>query len=704
MVTVAFRGDPLPQDKLAELVPIAREGSVDQDLIEDSIQRIKSYLNQLGYWKADATADRQEGQGTLTVVFTVRRGLPYRIADGVEVVGNRSVALEQLRPALAKLQANDVFVESNLSAAVSAIAGLYQRLGFARAKVAAAANESNPSSAGQGLIKPLITITEGPLTLVGVVTFEGNASVPEEQLRAVVKSVPGAPFYQPQVVADYDAVMLDYRNRGFAAASVLVVPGLSPDGTRADLKFQIHEGQQTIVDHILIVGNTRTDSRVITRELLLQEGKPLGQEDVIESQRRLGALGLFRRIRIDPLSHASGGSTDVLVTVEEAATTTIGYGGGLEVSRLLRAGPGGGAEERVEFAPRGFFDVGRRNIGGKNRSINLYSRASLRPKSPEPDGTERSGFGFSEYRFVGTFREPRAFGVNADLSLTAALEQGVRSSFNFARKGVNAELVKRLSPGIRTSVRYSFGTTRTFDEQLDLEDQARIDRLFPQVRLSGFGGAISRDTRDDVLDPARGSFLSADATLAARMLGGQVGFMKSYVQGLWFQRVPVKPRVIFASRLAIGLADGFERVLPAIDADGNPTTEIVDDLPASERFFAGGDTSVRGFALDTVGAPNTISADGFPKGGNALLLMNGELRVPVWGDVGAAVFMEGGNVFNRVTEFDFGELRGSVGFGIRYRSPIGPIRFDIGFKMDRREIAGTLEPRRAFHFAIGQVF
>ena len=443
VVTVAFRGDPLPQDKLAELAPIAREGSVDQDLIEDSIQRIKSYLTQQGYWKADASAERQEGQGTLTVAFTVRRGLPYRIADGVEVVGNQTVPLEQLRPALAKLQANDVFVESNLSAAVSGIAGMYQRLGFARAKVAAAANELNPSPRGQGLVRPVITITEGPLTLVGDVTFEGQAIVPQEQLRAVVKSAPGAPFYQPQVVADYDAVLLEYRNRGFAAASVVVVPGLSEDGTRADLKFQSTRVSRRSSTTSSSSGTPAPIPRSSRASCCLQEGKPLGLEDLIESQRRLGALGLFRRIRIDPLSHASGGTTDVLVTVEEAATATFSYGGGLEVSRLLRAGEGGGAEERVEFAPRGFFDVGRRNIGGKNRSVNLYTRLSLRPKSPEPDGTERSGFGFSEYRVVGTFREPRAFGVNADLSLTAAVEQGVRSSFNFARKGVNAELVHR---------------------------------------------------------------------------------------------------------------------------------------------------------------------------------------------------------------------------------------------------------------------
>jgi outer membrane protein insertion porin family len=705
VVTVAFRGDPLPPDRLAELVPIAREGSVDEDLIEDSIQRIKNYLNQQGYWKADALFERQEGDGTLTVVFTVRRGLQYRTADGVEVQGNKAVSLEQLRPVLAKLQANAVFVESNLSAAVSAIAGTYQRLGFAQAKVAAAVNELTPSSAGQGLVKPVITITEGPLTLVGDVAFDGNASVPEALLRAVVGSVPGARFYQPQVVADYEAVLLEYRNRGFASASVVVVPALSQEGTRADLKFQIQEGQQTIVDHILIVGNTRTDRQVITRELLLEEGKPLGLEDRIESQRRLGALGLFRRIRIEPLSHQSGGNTDVLVTVEEAAATTLSSGGGLEVTRLLRAGPGGGAQERLQFAPRGFLDVGRRNIGGKNRSVSLYSRLGLRPKAPSPDGTERPGFGFIEYRFVGTYREPRAFGVNGDLTLTGVFEQGVRSAFNFARKGVNAEIVRRLSPGVRTSVRYSFGTTRTFDEQLNERDQARIDRIFPRaLRLSGFGGAISRDTRDDALDPTRGTFFSADGTVAARVLGGQVGFMKSYVQGLWFQRVPVKSRLIFASRLAVGLADGFQRVVQSTDEQMNPVTEIVEDLPASERFFAGGDTSVRGFALDTVGAVNTFSPTGFPKGGSALLLMNGELRLPVWGDIGAAVFMEGGNVFNRVSEFDFGELRGSAGFGIRYRSPIGPIRFDVGFKMDRREIGGVPEPRGAFHFAIGQAF
>jgi len=586
----------------------------------------------------------------------------------VEVVGNHALTPEQLRPVLLKLQSNDLFVESNLSNAVSAIAGQYQRLGYAQAKVTAGVNEVSSSSPALGLVHPVITIAEGPLTVIGSVTFEGNEKVPADQLRAVITSQTGAPYYEPRVVADHEAVLLEYRNRGFASASVVVIPTPNTEGTKADLKFRISEGTQTIVDHVLIVGNTRTDSQVIKRELLIQEGQPLGLEDLVESQRRLGALGLFRRIRVEEMSHGAAKS-DVLVTVEEGAATTFSYGGGLEAAKRLREDAQGQAVARLEFAPRGFFDVGRRNIGGKNRSADLYTRLGLRPSDSANGSGKSSPFGFSEYRVAGTYREPRAIGLNGDLFLTAAAEQGVRSTFNFARKGINVEVARRLAPGVRASVRYAFGTTRTFDERLSLEDQARIDRVFPKVRLSGFGGAMTRDTRDDVLDPERGTFFSGEGTIAARALGGQ-------------------------------LADAFPRVVESVGLDGKPIAVTVEDLPASERFFAGGDTTIRGFPLDSVGAPNTITPSGFPRGGNAMLLMNGELRLSMWRDVGAAFFLDGGNVYDRIGELDLGEIRGSAGFGLRYKSPIGPIRFDIGFKIDRREN----ESPRAFHFSIGQAF
>jgi outer membrane protein insertion porin family len=479
---------------------------------------------------------------------------------------------------------------------------------------------------------------------------------------------------------------------------VTVKPSPSEDRTRVALIFDVVEGPQTIVDHIIVVGNRRTAEDVIRREVVLKPGAPLGLRDVLESRRRLSQLGLFRRFDIRELQHGPPTRRDVLITVEEAPATSLGYGGGLEVQRRLRAtGPNGEAEERIEFAPRGFFDIGRRNLGGKNRSINLFTRVSVRPKdAPDNPDEDGSGFELSEYRVVGSYREPRAWRQNSDFTLTGALEQGIRSSFSFRRKGVGAELLHRLTPQIRMSTRYSFGTTKSFAERLSEEEQAAIDRLFPQVRLSMFAATVARDTRDDLVDPANGTLISGEASLASRALGGQVGFLKTFMQGSWFKQVTSRRRVIVATRVALGLADGFPREPDPENPDARP----IEDLPGSERFFAGGDTTVRGFALDTVGAPNTISPRGFPRGGNAVILLNGELRVPVWKDFGTVVFMDGGNVFERTTQLDLGALRGSMGFGLRYQSPIGPIRVDLGFKLDRRES----EKRSVLHFSIGQAF
>lgn len=703
VVSVRYEGDPIPRDRLEDLVTIEREGSVDEDLLEDIERRIEGYLHSQGYWKARVTHVRQEEASTLAVVFRIERGVLYRVATDVEISGNRAVPTAELRP-LVKIETGDVYVASNLDAAANAISDLYRRRGFAAVKVDPSANETDSTRPGEGPIRPVIVISEGPRTVVGEIQITGNARVPESELRKLVTSAPGDAFYAPRVAIDRDAILFEYLNRGYASADVNVRINPRDDSTRADIVFDVREGPQTIVDHVLIVGNTRTKTQIIQRELLLRPGQPLGLDDLAESQRRLSSLGLFRRVRIADVAHGSGGRRDVLVTVEEASATTIEYGGGVEGSRLLRAtGPGGEAEEDFAVSPRGFFDIGRRNLFGKNRSVNLYTRVSLRPNTREDAAdSQGSAFGFSDYRVVAAYRQPRMFGPN-DTTFTAAVEQGVRSSFNFSRKGVTAESFRRLTQGLRATARYSLSTTKIFDERFteeEEEDRDRIDRLFPRVRLGVLSTAVTRDTRDDVATPQQGAFLSGEGSIAARALGGELGFMKTYLQAFWFRRVPRTNRVTFASRIAVGLADGFEREVTTIGPDGNPVTTIVEDLPASERFFAGGDTTIRGFALDSVGADNTISASGFPRGGNAVILMNGELRIPVWGSLATAVFIDSGNVFARVTQFDITDLRGGAGVGIRYMSPVGPIRVDVGFKLDRR----PNEHLREIHFSFGHAF
>ena len=136
----------------------------------------------------------------------------------------------------------------------------------------------------------------------------------------------------------------------------------------------------------------------------------------------------------------------------------------------------------------------------------------------------------------------------------------------------------------------------------------------------------------------------------------------------------------------------------------SPEVEIVTDLPASERFFTGGDTTVRGFALDRLGSEATLNADGFPTGGNAMVVLNLELRTPPVKGVGLVGFVDAGNVFLRASDVDLGELRAAAGVGIRYRSPLGPLRFDVGFKLDRRDFTNGSERRVVYHLSLGQAF
>ena len=708
-VTVTFEGDPLPLDRRNELVPFEREGSVDEDLREDAVQRIRDYLHQQGYWKAEVPIPReQRSDDSLAIVFTVKKGPIYRVAaEGVQITGNNGISLEEIRPLLV-LRPGDLYNSAHLDAIAGALERLYRTRGFRWVDIKSSEIDAG-SDGGSARVRPVIAIVEGPRAVLGDIAVTGAKALGDSEIRRVMQLQTGQPYYEPSITTARDAIQLEYLNLGYSTVQVSITPALSEDRTRVDLRFDVVEGPQTLVDHVIIVGNTRTSEEIIRREVLLRPGAPLGLTDLLESRRRLSALGLFRRIDVRQLEHGQASRRDVLVTVEEAPATAIGYGGGLEASSVLRAGlDGGGAEERLEFAPRGFFDIGRRNLGGKNRSISLFTRVAVRPRDePDNPALDGRGFGLSEYRVVGTYREPSALFWNADLLLTAAAEQGVRSSFNFRRRGVGAELTRRVSRAIRVSGRYSFSTTRTFDERLSDQEQATIDRLFPQVRLSAFSGAVSRDTRDDVVEPTGGTLVSGEASVAVRFLGGEVGFVKTYLQGSWFKRLPGERGIVFATRATVGLADGLPREAQPTDDEGRPIDGppiVIEDLPASERFFAGGDTTIRGFAVDSVGTPETITPRGFPRGGNGLLILNAELRIPVWKDFGAALFTDGGNVFERVTDFDPAELRGSVGFGVRYRSPIGPVRVDLGFKMDRRLIAGELEKRTALHFSIGQAF
>ena len=412
---------------------------------------------------------------------------------------------------------------------------------------------------------------------------------------------------------------------------------------------------------------------------------------------------MFRRTRLTSVGHGDETRRDLVVTVEEAPVTTIGYGGGVEVEpRTVRADSG--AVQELQFAPRAFFETGRRNLFGKNRSVNVFTGVSVRTK-PQETGT--SGYGPNEYRVLGTYREPRLFGTMADGLLTVTVEQQIRSSFNFARQAFGADISRRIARGVSLSGSYRIQRTELKDLLFEpkREDRINIDRVFPQIRLSSFSSSTIHDTRDDVLDPGLGHYASVNGEIGGRAIGSEVGFAKSFFTAQVFRRLPRVQRAVLATSARLGLAAGFPQLVTSVDESGTPVTTQVRDLPAAERFFAGGDTTVRGFSLDQLGTPATIDKDGFPIGGNALVIFNAELRLPVRGGLGLVGFVDTGNVFARTTDLDLGQLRTAVGFGVRYRSPIGPVRFDVGFKVHRQNITpDRREDLTALHISLGQAF
>lgn len=707
-VTVSFEGDPLPEGRRDELVPIAREGSVDEDLLEDSARRIAEALRAEGYRDAQVTYTRMPRDGELAVVFRVRRGPVFRV-DHVEISGNTGVPLEALEAVL-QVKPGEPLRDVAIDADVTRIVDLYRRRGFADVRVQSAVVPREGTAPVDATVR--LAIVEGPRIAIGTIAIEGEHAIAEGELRKDLQARTGQPFYQPQLAMDRDRMVLQYLNQGFRSAEIDVQVSLSPDRTRADVQYVVHEGPQVFVDHVLVVGNEKTSAETVRREVALRPGEPLGYEGIAETQRRVSALGLFRRVRVTEVDHGVPGRRDVIVTVEEAPATTVGYGGGVEVGRrLVRTSSDDAPSERFEVAPRGFFEIGRRNLFGRNRSVNLFTRISLRMRNDAvvtSDG-EQPAMDFNEYRVLGTYRQPR-FVLGSDFLATGFLEQGARTSFDFNRRGVRAELARRLTPTLSLSSRYALERTEVFNETFAEEDQLLIDRLFPQVRLSTVSSSLIRDTRDDPLNPASGALAGVDAEVAARAIGSEVGFIKTFAQGFIYRRLPGRRGIVLATGARLGLSAGFAQDVTT-DADQPPdggdsgTVSRVEELPASERFFAGGDTTVRGWALDQLGTPATLDANGFPKGGNAVLVMNAELRVPVWGDLGAVAFVDAGNVWARVPDFTVGDIRGAVGFGLRYRSPIGPLRVDLGFKLDRRPLPnGSQERLTALHISLGQAF
>ena len=429
-VTIVFEGDDVPSRMRRELVPIEREGSLDQDLLEDSANRIRGYFQAQGCRDADVTYTPTPRNGELALVFHVKKGPQFHVAK-VDVTGATAIPAVELLPRL-KTKAGEPFVQSTVDADVATIGEAYHRRGYTAVKV----TPTVLPVPGGGSPVPLsveLAVVEGPATIVSSIEIAGAHAVPEADLRAALGSKPGLPFYAPQVALDRDAIVFALLNRGYKTAAVDARIRPSTDRTKAAIVFTVSEGTQVFVGHILIVGNVRVHRHDSPRarahagpaaQLLRRLGQPA------EDQR---ARPLQARPDHELVSERR--TSDLLVS-RGSATTTLGY-----------AAASGGRVLRQEERPA----RPRRSSRSPTRVRGVRPTESLR-QEPVAEPVRPRGARRARRRRRSSRASPRrpasrsvitacsarigTEGVQHAGDFRSGFEQGVRSSFDFTRKGL----------------------------------------------------------------------------------------------------------------------------------------------------------------------------------------------------------------------------------------------------------------------------
>ena len=756
-VQLAVTGAKFSNGELKRLVPVYQEGAVDTDLLEEGKRNLRERLERDGYFDAQVnyTTETKEVEGKErktkgteeVITYHIERGDRHRLV-GIEITGNHYFGTELLRSRLqiygAAFQSRGRFSRRLIDSDAESMHGLYDANGFLDAKVDGQVLDNYKGKQGDVFVR--FAIQEGEQTRVASLTIEGIKAFKEEELLGVVGSTPGQPYSDFNVTTDRDNILALYFNEGFPEARftstadrVKAETGANgkpetqtgaaeseknekkeeekekkakPEAAQAapvKLVYHITEGPQTRVRRILLSGYKRTRTGVIQREIRVKTGAPLREGDVVESQRRLYNLGIFNRVTIEPQNpDGSDPEKDIVVLVEEAKRYTMAYGGGFEVQRLASTtNPTGG---QIQAAPRGIFELTKVNLTGRADSLSLKLRGSTIEDRALLGYSIPNTFGNSHYSTQGTVYTEKTQDIN---------------TFTEMRYEGSVQLTDQVTP--LTTVLYRYAFRKVLVSNLNSHIASEEIPLFEQPTLvSEFGVTWLRDARDNPADATKGSFNSADFNIASTSIGSSSSFLRFFFQNSTYH--PIKRRFSFARSVRIGILEPIANTeslkFPAPTANEctgtgttGPTPEII---PLPERFFAGGGTSLRGFALNQAGPRDPCT--GFPVGGQAMLVFNQEFRFPlrlpyVGTQLGGALFYDGGNVYSRIDRITFrayspkpvfvlqdptqpasasnptvcvsnctNELNyfaHTIGLGIRYSTPVGPIRIDLGYQINR---------------------
>jgi outer membrane protein insertion porin family len=703
LVRVQLRGAKVPMAQQRELLPMMSEGALDTIAVERGRQNLVDYFQRRGYYSAEVKADRQErtsplrpGSASLPrevdVTYTIVPGYQGEFS-GFAFQGNHAFSDKELA-AILTIQPKSFFRDPGtfsrdmLAHDAGTLVSLYKSRGYLDVTVTPKLDTDYQGVSDQLFVT--FNIAEGALTTVHQLAVEGVSGEMEKQIRGVLLLKPHAPYSPAGAETDRDAIFAYLSDRGYVRPEIQWGATPADQPHQMDVQFKIVPGVKETVRRVVMMGYDHTRPAIIRRELAVTPDGAFSQTDVIESQRRLYDLGVFNQVQIapqDPESLAPTGRT-VLVSVEEARRWTLGYGGGIDIQRLGGNQPQG----QYKSSPRVSFDLSRLNVGGRAQTVSFRGRFSTLDKGASlvysvPHLASRSDLNL---RFSSLFDKSQDV-------LTFAAE----------RTEASVSLEKRYSPAALLVGRFSIRHVLVDTSTLKISPE-EIPLLSRPARVAMFSGSYINDHRDNPADATRGSYSLVEAGISSDVYGSQANFSRFSAQNATYYRLG--PHLIFARDTRLAVEDPYGKA--------GPRTII----PLPERLFMGGSESHRGFSINQAGPRDPQT--GFPLGGDALFLNSMELRAPFAnGRFGLVGFHDAGNVYSTVdrmkllkvsqnspTDLDY--TVHAVGLGFRYKTPVGPLRFDAGYDLNppRYQVAGSsgLEvlrlPRFQIFVGIGQTF
>ena len=638
-----------------------QEGSfVDDYKMQEAVRKIKDLYINKGFsevevtYKLEPIGDKNEVEGEINIDEKGILKVRAVIVKGNDSVSTRRI-LKLMKTRKAWLLNRGLFKEEVLGDDIKRITDFYKLEGFSDVKVDIEA-ENKPKG-----VYLTVNIQEGMRYYIGDINIEGNKEISSAMVIAAMELEPGSVYSEQTVYMDSSRIREVYVDKGYIFAQIEPISFLNPETKKVDVTYKITENDVAYIEDIDIRGNIKTKDTVIRRELRVYPGDKFDGKKVKKSKERIENLGFFEEIRFGTEPGSKPDNVDLIVDVKEAKTGYFSFGAGYS--------------SIDEFI--GFVELRQRNFDYRNWSTFTGAGQDLSLMFSLGTLTDRFQLSFTN---PWIFNKPISFGFDA-YKKGHKQDDDVGYAYDQEIVGGALRLGKEFNDRWKGGAAYRFENVKISDVVSGAT--AALTNEIGSTDLGSGELSLSYDTRDNVFSPLKGIYLTNYLQIFGGPFLGDRDFIK-YFGRLSFY-VPAVNKSVFEIRLRTGLAD-------PISGDK--------EIPLYERFFAGGSTTIRGYRERKIGPIDTVTED--PIGGEALFVGKLEYTYPLADFLKLATFYDIGNVWAKNSDYMHGNLKSSVGLGIRVKTPIGPISVDYGYPLDTEP--GEEDKEGRFHFNVSREF